>query len=59
MTQFQEIVNNSLPPGLLVLDSLKLALCGLGRQYKLPDNEKPRQAANESHGERTEGCHKK
>lgn len=59
MIQFQEIVNNSLPPSLIVLESLKLALCGLGGQHKLPDNEKPRQAVNESHGKRTEGCHKK
>lgn len=51
--------NNSLPPGLIVLDSLRLALCAPGGHYKLPDNEKPRQAVNESHGKRTEGCHKK
>lgn len=58
MIQFPETVYNSLPLGLVVLDSLRLALCAPG-QYKLPDNEKPRQAVNESHGERTKGCHKK
>lgn len=59
MTQFQETIYNSLPLGLVVLDSLRLALCAPGGQYKLPDNEKPRQAVNDSHGERTKGCHKK